>query len=132
MSEELLEYETKPDPVQAEIEHTDEVLHNPGGLNAPIIAFVGLVGTVLVFVIMVATQAWYYSQQRNANETGEGAEPYAPVADYHTEQEALLNRESARWVEGPEEFELRISVPIDTAIEKFETDEKFRALSSGK
>lgn len=105
---------------------------NPGGTNGPVIAFVGVVSIVLVWVIVVAVQAWYYSQERLNDETVNYREAYTPIVEYKAEQAELLNNPSVRWVEAGDDHEKRVSVPIDTAMDKYLSDENFRAFSSGE
>lgn len=105
---------------------------NPGGTNGPIIAFVGAVSIVLVWVIIVATQAWFYSQGRQSEEQVQYREAYTPIVEYNAEQAKLLSEPSVRWVEGEADFEKRVSVPLDTAIDKYLSDEKFRGFSSNE
>lgn len=110
----------------------EEAATNPGGTNGPMIAFVVGVGIVLVWVIMVAVQSWFYSQARQSEEQVQYREAYVPMVQYNAEQAKVLSEPSVRWVEGETEFEKRVSVPLDTAIDKYLTDENFRAFSASE
>jgi hypothetical protein len=95
---------------------------NPGGLNAPAIAVVGLVGVILVYVIAVATQAWFYSQGNRHDELELYATPNAAMQQYRAEQKAKLNE--LIWADHDKTM---LSIPIDKAAEAYATDPAFRA-----
>ena len=108
------------------IERTDEAMaNNPGGLDAPMIAFVGVIGIVLVFVIVVATQAWVYSQENLDNENNRYRETFPTVEAYKAEQHMKLNTVRYHIIDE----EVKVVVPIDKAMQQFVNDEEFRKFS---
>lgn len=85
----------------------------PGGLDVPAIALVGAVGILLLIVIAIAAQAWFYDVRQATIAEAQYAEPDAAVESYLAEQHDLLN--GVRWVEGREGE--AAAIPIERAME---------------
>lgn len=59
-------------------------------LNAPLIAVIGIAGALLMYVTVVATQAWFYDLQREAVAEKTHARTQADLAAYRQEQAEKL------------------------------------------
>ena len=101
-------------PVSQVAEPGDELT----GLHSSDIAWVGAIATLLMVVIIVATQAWFFSIQRDRREAGwrdieaEGL-PASPAARYAAEQEQLLSA-APTWADKDAGL---ASIPIERAMD---------------
>lgn len=104
----------------AEEPHAEEHA-TPGGLDVPAIMLVGVVGVLLLLVIAIAAQAWFYDLRDSTLDEAQYSRPDAEVESYLDEQDDLLN--DPRWAEDREgeaaaiPIERAMEIYIDTEIE---------------
>ena len=79
-------------------------------INIPLVAASVTVSAILLFVLVVLLQAWYYSSM--AVEAEAKIEPWAPLAQVQAKQQEQLN--TPRWVTDDKEV---ATIPIDQAID---------------
>lgn len=85
----------------------------PGGLNTTMIALVGAISVLLFSVLFVATETWFYNQDRRLTEEGwKRGNPQLEA--YLAEQDKMLSE--MRNVPGRDD---RVAVPLDFAIEQY-------------
>ena len=97
--------------------HTDELREEPtsaGGLNVGAIAMVGVVGAVLVVVVAIASQAWFYDLRDTRIAQEQYTQPNRQVRDYQAEQRRQL--ETPRWLN---QERTRAAIPIDRAMDMY-------------
>jgi hypothetical protein len=81
-------------------------------VNATKIAVIGVVSVLLVFVIIVGVQAWFYHQEDRELERKATGEVNVTLADLRLKQQENINR--YRWVDRNSGT---VTIPIDRAIE---------------
>lgn len=80
-------------------------------MNLPLILTVGVVGAILVFVVIVGIEAWFYAQQQQERLTKSLAVRNPALADDRAQQ--LRNLEGYRWVDQATGV---AAIPIDRAM----------------
>ena len=90
--------------------HHDED-RSPGGLNVGLIALVGVVSTILVYVTVLACTAAYYEIRERKRESLQTSAP-VQVEKYMADQHKLL--EGVYWTNKDKGL---VSIPIDQAMD---------------
>lgn len=80
-------------------------------MNIPVLATLGIVSTILVYVIVVATQAWFQYESNREYEVKVILRPNRQLNEQRTEQLSLL--EGYRLVDEQKQI---ASIPIDEAM----------------
>ncbi len=80
-------------------------------MNLPLILTIGVVGTILVFVVIVGIEAWFYAQQQQERLTKSLAVRNPALVDGQVQQ--LRNLEGYRWVDQATGV---AAIPIDRAM----------------
>lgn len=81
-------------------------------MNLPLIVTIGGVGVMLIFVIVVGIQAWFFAQQRDEMAVKSLARPNPALTDNRMRQ--LKNLDGYRWVDRNAGV---VAIPIDRAME---------------
>jgi len=86
---------------------------SPGGINSRLIILVGAISTVLLVVILIAVESWFYNQERKLTEEGyrRGNPELHRLLDAQEQRLSRLQR-----IEGDADH---VAVPLDWAIERF-------------
>ncbi len=114
--------ESQTEHTNAEPHEASDALHletqwsgkSPGRIDSTTVAVVGIVLTILVIVVIVAGQAWYYSYEQTKLEEEIWPEVDPKRVKYEDEQQRLLSETKAH-KEG-------ISVPIQDAMNFYIAD----------
>lgn len=100
------------------MEHENPDIKSPGGLNNTMIALVGVISVLLFAVLFIATETWFYNENRRVvQERWEWGNPQMEA--YLAEQGRLL--QDVRNVPGKDD---KVTVPIDWAIQRYAADMK--------
>jgi hypothetical protein len=86
-------------------------------MNMPLILTIGIVGAILVFVVVVAIEAWFYAQQSQERQAKSLAVQNQTLVDNRVQQLRAL--EGYRWVDQGKGV---VAIPIDRAIALTATD----------
>jgi flagellar basal body-associated protein FliL len=86
---------------------------SPGGLDARLIAIIGLISVVLFIVIVAATEAWFYNQQARQDQ--------ANARRGNPQLQAYVEAEDARLhsIQRIDGDDAHVTVPIDWAMARF-------------
>jgi hypothetical protein len=79
-------------------------------INIPLVVASVAVSAILLTVLVICLQAWYYDSM--ADEAEAKTEAYAPLIKMRAEQQEQLNQ--ARWLKEPKGV---VAIPIDKAID---------------
>jgi hypothetical protein len=82
-------------------------------INVKLLALTGIVSAVLVYSLIVATQAWFRYEFQQENQRKYIDVPYAELAELQASQQAALNADPH--YADPEEKD-RVIIPIDMAM----------------
>lgn len=81
-------------------------------MNLPVIATIGIVSAVLVFVIVIGIQAWFFAQQREELAAKSLARQNPVLLDNRVQQ--LKNLDGYRWVD---QNAAVVAIPIERAVQ---------------
>jgi len=98
--------------------HTDlrgEAGHDKSGMRVAVVAYAGLLGVVVVYVLIVAIQVWFYNE-KNAEIEAVNREPNQAMRAYHERENERLR--TARWVDKDKGV---VAIPVDKAMELYAT-----------
>ena len=85
---------------------------NRDDLNTPMIAIIGFLSAILLFVIIVGMQAWFYSMQNAEFYKKVVTKPQVELNTLISGQQEMLN--SYRWIDKDKQI---AGIPIDRAME---------------
>jgi len=97
---------------------TDPSKLDMAGMRVGMIAYAGIVGTVLIYVLIVAIQVWFYNEQ-NAEHAERIKEPNQKIRAYHARENERLR--TARWIS--EDDKDHVAIPIDAAMKLYVEDQ---------
>lgn len=87
---------------------------NPGKLDSSLILYVGIVGTIIVAVTFMATEAFYRNVQQRDVEANSYAQPNLQLTEYMARQQQMLH--TLKWNEADKKT---ATVSIEQAIEAY-------------
>jgi hypothetical protein len=80
-------------------------------MNLPLILTIGVVGAILVFVLIIGIEAWFYAQQQEERQAKSLMVRHPMLLDNRIQQ--LRNLEGYRWVDQANGV---VTIPLDRAM----------------
>lgn len=90
-----------------------EAGHDVSGMRIGMIVYAGILGVVIVYVLIVAIQVWFYNQ-KNAETDEINKQPNQAIRAYNERENQRLR--TVRWVEKDDGV---VAIPIDKAMELY-------------
>lgn len=81
-------------------------------VNYPLIITVGLVSTILLFVVVIGLQAWFYYEQELEHQRKSVRQPVTLTTARSVQPESMRQ---FRWIDREQQI---VGIPIDLAIER--------------